>query len=320
MSLVDKILGKDELKDRIEVLQQRVDELQEEKENLKKRYEKDRERTKEAVSEKQELHERINKKEDKIQSLKDKLRKRDMVDKASGGATDNEGLDRSSLESILAKLESIESGDEDLFTVYLPSDGSVGGLGGRGNIRSELTLNKLKKLKNTDSRTGKILFHSPDIIDFFLLPPLPVEEEEWSKSDGFLLEPLKEQLDKRLGFIFLSAGGSGVAVFDDGIDKTDVIGSEIKNKHKKGGFSQDRFSEQRENELKSHVEEVQNRAYEIFEDIDVLVVSGSEEMIGQLEIEDYKVLQKNVNLSKISDEEDFEVAFNEVWRSYRVDF
>lgn len=317
MSLVDRLLGREEIKHRAKVLEQKVEDLKKEKQRLKKRYEKDRKRTKEAVSKKQKLHEKINRQENKIESLKDRLQKREIMEEARGKESRRRDLDRQSLRSVLGKLGSMESDEEDLYTIYLPEGSSIGSLSGRENIRSELKLNQLEKLKRIESPTGKVLFYSPELVNVLVLPPLPVEEEHWSRLDRFMVDSLKEQLENSLGFVFLSAGGSGVGIFDGEVKQSAVVGSDISSKHGKGGFSQDRFSEKRKEEVKSHVREVEERAEELLEDVDYVILSGSGRMINEFKAEnmDAKVVKKKLDLSRITEQEDFEKSLAELWKS-----
>lgn len=323
MSLTDKILGRQDLKDRIKKLEGKIQSLEGEKEKLKEQAEKERERAKEAVSKKQELNEKINRQEDKIQSLKDKLRKKEFVEDNLNQGPRPDRISKERLRKLVGKLKGIESGEEDLLSVFLPPGVEINRLDTEGVIQTSLTLNQLKRLKEEGSETGKAFFYTDDLISLMVKPPIPIDGEDWFLSNRFKVSPLEGVIDGKIGFIFLSANGSAVAVFDDEVKDFRKIGGDIKSKHKKGGFSQDRFERGRKEEVKKHIREVEGVCQDFFsDDIEKIALSGSEDMVNKFNgcdfLNDKSHFERKLNLSEITDRSDMERAFSEFWKAETV--
>lgn len=322
MSLTDKLFGRERLKTEIDKLRKRLREAEDEKEELKRQAEKERSRAKGAITEKQRLDEKINRQKDKIQSLEDKLRKRGYIEDTLGEKLERKKLPMKDLRSILHVLGSVESPKEDLLTVYIPS-GESGGLDSQRLLQTSLTLKELQKLKGEESKTGKVLFYYEGFINIILKPPLPVKEGDWQQSKSFKTGPLENQLESKVGLIFISAGGSGMAIFDKGYERGEVVKSKIKDKHTRGGFSQGRFERQRENEVGNHLKKISERAEKFFGGgIDIFALSGSKEMVKEFEklgvMEGKEYFEKGLNISSIESEEELRKAFEEFWKSYIV--
>lgn len=323
MSLKDKILGRDSLKKKIRELEKNIKKLKEEKRELKSKKQKEENRAKKAISKKQSLNEKINRQEDKIQSLKDKLKKKEQAREIFSDKTELNRILRDEIESLLKKLGSIKSEKEDLFTAFLPKDGTIEELGSEGVLQTNLTLNQLKRLKNENSDTGKVLFYSKNLISKILEPPLPLEKAEWQQSNKFKVSKIREQFEGKIGFIFLSAGGSAVAIFGKKIVDSNIIKSKIKGKHGKGGFSQQRFERKRDEEVKKHMDKVEEKAKKLFsDDLDKIAVSGSKGMVKSFmdrEMFPVKTFQKKIEISKIEKEKNLKKAFQEFWKGRIVD-
>jgi len=319
MSLKDKILGREDLKRRIASLESEVKGLEEEKEELKRKADKEEERAKEAVSKKQKLNEKINKQEDRIESLEDKLQKRNIVEDVTGSESSEDELGREEMKNLLSKIDSVNSTKEDLITVYMPPNDSINDLDSQSLLQTNLTLNQLKELKNKDSNTGKIFFHSKKLFNILVKSPLPVHRRDWKKGKGFDTEPLKKILGEKVGFVFLSAGGSGVAVFGDEVEDKKLVRSKIKEKHSKGGFSQDRFERSRGEDVKKHLDEVVDACKDILSDgPELLAVSGSQRMVDEFLTREFpkkkNTFERNLDLSKVEDEEDLFRVFEIFWK------
>lgn len=316
MSLKDKLLGKEELKKKVEELEEELEEAERKREEAEEGAEKERERAREAITEKQELNEEINRKKDKIESLEGRVRKKEYVEEALGSEIQSNTLSREDLMSFIEKLGSIESDREDLLTAYIPGDSGLEKLSD-GAIQNELTLNQLKSIQSLDWKTGKILFHANHLATLLVKPPLPVNVEEWELSDGLETSRLEKQLGREVGLIFLSAGGSAVCIFGEGVEKFRLVESEIKSKHSKGGFSQDRFERRREEEIKKHLERVEEAYEELLEGVETTALSGSGEMVNRFssKLAEGEAFERKLNISSIESEEDVERAFREFWKS-----
>jgi len=145
----------------------------------------------------------------------------------------------------------------------------------------------------------------PWLVSVAFQTPLPLEDGTWTAS-RFNVDPVVEQLTDRYLFIHVTAGGSGIAVIDDGeVVRSRCINADIKAEHTKGGYSQKRFERIRDQQLQEHIrsvvpelgtfddaayatalltgpEELRNR-FEDRADIDAVVVSSE---VGQVRDDD----------------------------------
>ncbi|GEM_PF-1769949 len=318
MSLKDRILGREKLKRRVESLESEIEDMKSLKRDLERKASKEEKRAKEAVSKMQGLHEEINRKKDRIKSLEDKITKKDLIEKAVGSKSGERTMGRQKTKKLLEKIENMVSSEEDLLTVSIPSGSSLRDIDSDGFIQTSLTLNQLKRLRDEKSETGKVFFHCPDLFNILLKPPIPVQNEDWHVDSNFDIGLVSDILQSRVGFVFLSAGGSAVAVFGDTIEDYSIVKSSVKSKHKKGGFSQDRFKRSRDEDIKNHIEKTVKALGETVPgDIGLFAVSGSKKMVSMLTehsfFEDRKIFERSLNLSRIVEEDDLKKAFREFW-------
>lgn len=321
----DKLFGKGhqeenaQLKDKIAELQGELKRLREEKEKLDRKLEKHKKRVKKAESEKQELHEKINHQEDQIQSLKNELRNEAVSEDEGWELKDVEPVLWENPELKLGKIDSIRSEEDDLLTVFLPKDYSIREIEDSAFLQFKLSSRQLERLEKTKSGTGKVLIHTEGLFTMLIKPPLPIKRDEWLLSKKFKIEPLLSQFDKKICLVFLSSGGSAVATFDqEEIEDFRLVKADIKGRHSKGGFSQDRFQRGRGEEVKEHLNNVEKVVEELL-DVDFIALSGSQEMVSDFEKKDLthkfrdKIFHKRLDLSNVNVEKDLKKAIHKFW-------
>lgn len=319
MSFVDKIFGREKLLARIDNLEAELAKHKEEKKRLAQELEKADRRKKDAVTKKQELERKINRQEDKIDSLKDQLEKKEVIQSSIKKAKTNENLSRKSTVSFIKKLSSVKSDSNDMFTACIPSNAKLADVDQDAKFRYELSLNQLKTIEKTESNTGKIIYYSPSFLSYMIKPPLPVERDLINVSNKFLTEQLEESFDKKVGFVFLAAGGSAIATFSDSIEEKHILDKNIKNQHKKGGFSQSRFERLREEQVKELVDAATEIIEKKVDSVDKICLSGNKQMLAELrktqlyEDNKRKIFERSFNISKITDTQALEAALNAFW-------
>lgn len=246
--MLDELLGKKELKERIE-------DLEDEVESLENKLEAENERRKEAVREKQEAQRDINKMESKIHELEDRVQKAEKgrgkrrpefrkVDEMSPGKT------REALEL----LESMSGKEESFTTAKIEPEGDVPEI-----VEGE----SLALLRKIDSETGLVVFtEDTGIVSGCLVPPVPVSMNVDLGEDGKrVVNDQRFVIDRRL---FEPAGRYGVAVlrsdaFAGGIYEGEervnsrFVSSSVRSKHSKGGWSQKRFERIRDEQIQNHL-------------------------------------------------------------------
>lgn len=282
-------------KERIEELEEelasREDELTERIEELENRLEKEQERARQAAAAKQDAEERINRLEDKIKSLQDRLN--DDVD----GTTfeqEHHDLDLVQTRDLVENIERLSYRSSRATTVYNPPDTSI-----------------------TGSGTGEIVVSDPYLLGHAIRPPIPVPSGAGYRSDGFVTDSLREMIENRYCLLHLTAGGSGIAVIEDGdIETSTIVDADIKAKHTKGGYSQKRFERRREEQIEEHIEAVIEAAGPMLEEgYHTLFLAGGSDLREQARgMLDQDARSFSSRVSRIEDDEDLERSFRTGFR------
>ncbi|ADD05855.1 uncharacterized protein Nmag_2291 [Natrialba magadii ATCC 43099] len=124
--MLDELLGRASLKERI-------DELEEERDSLKARYEAESERRADAATAKQEAEAAVNRLEDRIAQLEGELERLEDDDAATTGLeyTRQETLRGGRLEEVLDRLESVRTEPEGALTAVVSAEDDLGSAGQR---------------------------------------------------------------------------------------------------------------------------------------------------------------------------------------------
>ena len=132
----------DELKERLEQKEEKIEELKEEKQSWKERFEAEKDRRSELSRKKQEAEQERNR-------LKEKLKDRgqEVEESAEDDESEFRSLEFNDARKLLEKLDSMQSPERELVTVYCP-----------GEVDN---LSDLKSLKNSVSASTNTTRFSP---------------------------------------------------------------------------------------------------------------------------------------------------------------
>jgi peptide subunit release factor 1 (eRF1) len=262
--MLDSLLGRAELKARIE-------ELEEEKRHLERRLDAESDRRAEAVTARQAAEERVNRLEDRIADLEGRVDERETAaDLAPRG---REPLRGDRLDAILARLRSVETGPEGALTAMVDDEvpPAVSDLLG---ARAALV-----------DRAAPCLVCIDDarLVSVALDPPLaPDPFVEWDA--GFRLDDAWFRPSDGLTVALVRSDLFAVGVYADG-DLTDVetVETDVKASHSKGGFSQSRFERRRDEQVATHLDDC--RAVLDRRDPDRLVLLGERTVLDDVDRE-----------------------------------
>lgn len=261
--MLDDLLGRTELKDRIETLDERCD-------RLEAQLEAESRRRSDAVSAKQDAEERANRLEDRIADLEGKL------EAERGDETDltfryEETLRGARVESVLSRLSSFESDPETVTTAYVEDDPT-----------SELR-EALGSHAALVSRAAPCLVCVDDagVVAAGLRPPVapepfveqsssPVIDRSWFRPTG------------RFALALVRSDTFALGVYD-GDERVSFEGfeSNVKSDHSKGGFSQARFERIRDGQIADHIEKCETALSAI--DADRRFVVGDRRLIDEFD-------------------------------------
>lgn len=242
--------------DKIEELEERISKLEDEKKSWKKRFESEKGRRKELSREKQEAEEELNR-------LRDKLRSSGSEEKESETQENQKNnfkpISFGKAYNILQKLDSLESNEKDLVTVYSPEDlDDLEDLRGLKNSISAEQFSELQDLESfvafLDQDTGNTVLKMSAFFD-----------SKFVLEEFFDIADLLDFFKSEKYWVLVSAGETKIFREEAGeIEEVESVKSRVDREHSKGGFSQGRFERKRDEQIEGHVKQVK----EVLEDFD----------------------------------------------------
>ena len=271
--MLDELLGRASLKDRI-------DDLEEENERLEKRYEAESERRAEATTARQDAEERVNRLEDRIAQLEGELERVD-DDGRSLSLRRRERLRGTRLEDVLDRLASFQTAPEGAMTTVLETNGALEDRGDGVSDDLEDVLGDRRGLV-ADAAPCILCVDDAGLVAVTLEPPvLPERAPKLEWDDRFALDREWFLPSGEYALALLRADLFALGVYEDG-ERVDYHGfeSDVKGNHSKGGFSQARFERIRNDQIDDHLERCERALAD--HDVDRLFLVGQRGVIDTL--------------------------------------
>ncbi len=282
------LFGKKKQEDRISKLEEEILMLEKERDGLKLTIDKRDEKMKKLASSYQEAVTALKAAELKAASSAQQLQgeeekeERDTGPKALRMAPED-------AEKMLRKLSSLRSKDEDLLTAYLATDISASERTMPPEAKRLLSSIRLESAK-PDREI--VLLHCPRIFTLAIVPPIPIDlssiDSPIREEGAFFLDPLFEAMETPVLLISAHAGDTflAVALSKDGFEAEELVRTQVKEKHSKGGWSQKRFERLREEDIRNHAESVIERLSHLEEKYGAVlkyaVLSGDQALLKQI--------------------------------------
>ncbi|MFB6090598.1 MAG: Vms1/Ankzf1 family peptidyl-tRNA hydrolase [Halobellus sp.] len=241
--MLDELLGRAELKARIE-------ELEEEKRHLERRAEAEEERRAEAARKRQEAEAEVNRLEDRIEGLEERVERLSGED-ADVSFRDTEDLRGARRDEVLSRLDSFETDAEGALTAMVREtvpDAVSEALGERAALVRR-------------AAPCLVCVDDAGLVAAALDPPTaPAAFAEW--SEGFRLDRAWFVPEEPAWVALVRSDLFALGIYD-GADVTlvDDVESDVMGAHSKGGFSQARFERRRDQQVDDHLD----RAREVLE-------------------------------------------------------
>ncbi|MBS3761154.1 MAG: hypothetical protein KGY43_06790 [Halodesulfurarchaeum sp.] len=262
--MLDRVLGRAALKERIET-------LEEEKSSLEAQHEAAKERRKEAVRDRQAAEQTVNRLEDRITELEDR------VERAESGTRDLQFRGKSTLrgdrlDETLSRLESVRTEPEGAVTAMVT-----------GTVPNPLR-DVLGERAALVSRAAPALVLADDqtLVSVALRPPAPPEPfVEFDSRFRIQRDWFQPRGPSALALVRSDLFAMGTY---DGTHQIDFQGfeSDVKGDHSKGGFSQARFERRRDQQIESHLDQVREA---LADARDPLYVVGESTLLPEFESE-----------------------------------
>ena len=262
--MIDELLGRAALKERIQ-------ELEEERDRLERRLDAESERRREAVRDRQEADERVNRLEDRVADLEGRL------ERVDNGEPDLEfrgveTLRGARLREVLDRLASLATDEEGALTAMIDDSSLPDPIAKAFGDHAALCARAAPCLAVIDDS---------GLVSAALVPP--VEPEPFATwSDRFEFDRGWFLPSGRFAFALVRSDTFALGEYD-GRDRRSIVTveSDVKAKHSKGGFSQGRFERRRDAQIDDHLD----RCREVIEDreSDRLIVVGERTVLGEFE-------------------------------------
>lgn len=289
--MLDELLGRAELKARIE-------ELEAEKHHLERRLDAEEERRVDAVSDRQDAEERVNRLEDRIEELQDRVDRLSADTEADVDFRRVETLGGDRLDEVLARLESFETGPEGALTAMVRDDVP--------DAVSE-ALDDRSPLVNRASPC-LVCVDDAGLVSVALSPPL-APDPFWEWADGFRVEDSWFRPTDEFGFALVRSDLFALGVYDGrSLTNAATFETDVMNKHSKGGFSQARFERRRDQQVDDHLDRAEDVLAD--HDVDTLIVVGERTVLSRFR----ETADRTATADASGDpDEALEDAFREFW-------
>jgi hypothetical protein len=287
--LVD-LFGKKKLDDRILELQAALSKLEDEKVELLRTLEKREEKIRRLSSANQEANLVLKAAEQKAAAHITPAPT--AVERREEQKPKARKLSLREMNLLMERLKACRSPKDDLVVAFYP-----------GPVPEDDALpSQIKKAAAAiKSQRGGIILHSPQLFTLQLIPPFPIQESYSREGSTFALDHLEEMMDTSVLVVSAHAGETflGVALGREGFEAEELVESSVMGKHSKGGWSQKRFERLREEDIKSHLDMVQEKLAEMMGKYKTLlkyaVLSGEESLIRQIALEiDLPVVERRL--------------------------
>lgn len=260
--MLDDLLGRTELKERIET-------LEEEKRHLERELEAEADRRREAVSARQDAEERVNRLEDRIADLEGR------VADATGDREEVAFRHRTTLRGgrvgeVLRRLRSVDTDAEGALSAFIAD----------GHDVPEPVRDALGTRAALVERAAPCAVYADDagLVAVGLRPVVPPEPfaawEEGFRAPHDWYRPIGEY-----GLALVRSDLFALGRYDAG-ERGEVTGftTDVKSDHSKGGFSQGRFERLREGQIRDHLDRVHDA---LADAPDRLFVVGESALLGE---------------------------------------
>ncbi|MFC6863686.1 Vms1/Ankzf1 family peptidyl-tRNA hydrolase [Halomicroarcula sp. GCM10025817] len=236
--MLDRLLGRAALKERVETLEA-------EKHHLERQLEAEQERRADATTERQEAAREVNRLEDRVAELEDRVARLN-DDEGDRSFRSEEQLRGERLTAVLDRLASFETGPEGVFTAYVAAESDLPeSVREAFGDRAELVARAAPCLAVTDDA---------GLLSACLsVPVAPDPFASW--ADRVQLERSWFEPTGEYAVALVRSGLFALGEYQ-GRERTAFHGfdSDLKSQHSKGGFSQSRFERLRDQQIDTHLD------------------------------------------------------------------
>ena len=273
------LFGKKKLEDRISELEEALAFREQEKEELVRTLEKREEKIKRLASANQEANLALKAMEQKAAMMAASAPERKETEIPVARLPEAWKPDNREMDLLIQRLRGCRSPREDLLLIAFP-DSVPEDAGIPPQIR--------KAAMEVKSQRGRIIIYCPQLFALQLIPPFPIQEKVSWEGSSFQLSLIEEMMSTPALIVSAHAGDTflGVAMSRAGFEVKELVESQVKEKHSKGGWSQKRFERLREEDIKNHLDLVLEKLAQLESKyrsvVKYAVLGGEEGLVRQI--------------------------------------
>lgn len=256
------------LKSENEGLELEIEKLEQERDSYKERLEAEEERRSELARKKQEAEEELNKLKDRLNTLSKVKEDKETTEKFRW---EKPGFNN--LKTTLEKIKSVKSPENDLVTIFSPKD--LKNISDIKGLKNTLNSEDYQRISSDES----FMAFMDDGIFKVILKTRPFFKGKWLLDDEFRVEKVLEFIENEKYWALVTIGETKVYKEEDGYTtEVERLRTRVNDQQKKGGYSQDRFENIREEQLEEHIERTEN----VLEDLENVKLLGNQKLCKEL--------------------------------------
>jgi predicted RNase H-like nuclease (RuvC/YqgF family) len=257
------------LRERVEELEEQKASLEDELESVESQLEAEAERRKRLARQKQEAEEKLNRLQDRLEAEKSGGEPDEVPEADTASSKSTSDLSHTEAMNLLERLDRM-SGEG---LVQVCAQGRVSKLEDVKGLRDELG----EKYGSVSGLESVALFHDPQLFTV-ALDTRPFIQPGWRRN-RFDTSDIQGFVDSKKTWVLASAGDTTILEEESGrILSSERVSSRVDRDHSKGGFSQERFEEKRDNQIERHLKQVK-KAVEGCQSVYLL---GEEQLCSEL--------------------------------------
>jgi hypothetical protein len=273
------LFGKKKQEDRIMELEAARARLEREKEELVRTVEKREEKIRKLASANQEANSALKAMEQKVASTAAASLSTVAAAESREKLPKAWRLSFRELDMLMQRLKTCRSPKEDLLVASFPSS-VPDDAGLPPQIRTAAM--------NIKSQRGRLILYYPQLFALLIIPPFPIQESASWEGSTFQLDFVQEMMETPVLVVSAHAGETflGVSMSRESFEVKELVESQVKEKHSKGGWSQKRFERLREEDIKDHVDAVLEKLSVLLDDYGTIakyvVLGGDRNLVRQI--------------------------------------
>lgn len=276
ITIVDKILRRERLKNKIKKLNKKLFNTKQKIQELEQELDKKEQKRKKAITDKQKAYEKRNKLQDKVNELTDKIEttQQSNTNQSTYDVKKQTIADTNNIRNLYTNLKNYQM--DSCLSLKVTTNGKI-----PEYFKNELTTQQLSFIQQ--NKPGILYIDTEKIMQLFIKPPIFPQEPIESESSTFYIKNdwlLKE--NEEYAFILARSDMFISKIYNsDSETNYNSFTTNIERNHSKGGFSQSRFENRRNEQIDEHISKINEELQKLQNQVDTVILTGDEQIINK---------------------------------------